>query len=285
MIRVPQLIRVALDSVTLACWDWPGEEPAVVFAHGTGFHGRCWDQLIHHLPNRRSLAIDARGHGRSGKPEPPYHLNIFGRDLAEAAAQLGISRAIGVGHSMGGHSITAAAARRPETFAALLLLDPVILNPERYSAPPPDTAGIRRRRDRWPSPEAMFANFRERPPFARWQPQVLRDYCDYALLPADGEYRLACPPHVEAAIFDGVNKPEADLHPVIPSISCPVTVLRAGASAGTFPGSRPSPTDPQLAACFPNGQDVCLPAYSHFIPMEAPELVADYISGMMAGAG
>jgi len=38
-----------------------------------------------------------------------------------------------------------------------------------------------------------------------------------------------------------------------------------------------SPTAPDLAAQFPNAIDVQLAQYSHFIPMEAPELVADYV--------
>jgi len=40
-----------------------------------------------------------------------------------------------------------------------------------------------------------------------------------------------------------------------------------------------SPTWPQLADGFPAGRDVYLPELSHFMPMQAPELVANYISG------
>ncbi|MCG8346819.1 MAG: hypothetical protein MI924_03430 [Chloroflexales bacterium] len=49
----------------------------------------------------------------------------------------------------------------------------------------------------------MFDRFVERAPFCRWDRTILRDYCQYGLLPApDGDgYVLACPPAIEAAIY------------------------------------------------------------------------------------
>jgi lipase len=273
----PKRIDIAVEGVALAIWEWPGEDPAVVFTHGTGFHGRCWDQVIRRLPGCRALAWDARGHGRSGKPDPPYHWRLFRGDLVEIATRLGITGAIGVGHSMGGHTIASAAADRPGTFSALLLVDPIILQTQRYGSGPFDASVALRRRDRWPSPQAMFESFRNRPPFDRWQPEVLRDYCDYGLLADDGEFRLACPPYIEAATFEGSVELEADLHPVLSSIHCPVTVLRAGIPTRGFLGPRAAPIDPLVADCFSKGRDVLLPGHSHFIPMEAPELVAEQI--------
>jgi len=38
-----------------------------------------------------------------------------------------------------------------------------------------------------------------------------------------------------------------------------------------------SPTWPELADQFQRGQDVLLPELSHFIPMQDPSLVADFI--------
>lgn len=279
--RTPELIRLSVDGLDLAVWDWPGEGPPLLFAHGSGFHGRCWDQVIRQLPNRRCFAPEARGHGRSAKPEPPYHWTAFGVDLARIVEQLGIHGAIGVGHAMGGHSVTAVAAGRPATFSALLLLDPTIWEPSVYGTEPLNTFVVRRRRDRWSSPDAMFDSFKWRTPFSRWQKEVLHDYCNYGLLLQDGEYLVACPPPIEASTHECAKEVEANLHPLVPSIACPVTVLRAGTSARRFFNPEPSPTDPGLAARFPNGRDVLLREQSHFIPMEVPELVAEYICGMM----
>lgn len=281
--RNPELIQIDVDNgVTLAVWDWPGEDPPLVFAHGNGFHGRCWDEVIRRLPNRRCLAVDARGHGRSSKPEPPYHWTAFAADLTQAAEKLGLQGAMGIGHSMGGHTVTSVAAQRPQTFQSLLLLDPTIWEQDIYGTKPLNTFIVRRRRDRWSSPDAMFESFSGRPPFERWNTAVLRDYCNYGLLLQDGEYWVACAPHIEASAHECAKEEEANLHPAVPSITCPVTILRAGTSARRFFNPEPSPTDPELASKFPNGQDVFLKDVSHFIPMEEPEMVAEYICGMLS---
>src|SRR5688572_14974651 len=106
-----------------------------------------------------------RGHGRSDKPEPPYDWHLFGEDVAAVAQQLGAEGWIAVGHSKGGHAVTHAAALAPGMFGALILLDPVILPPEYYGRPRTEEHYAARRRNHWPSPEAMFESFRGREPF------------------------------------------------------------------------------------------------------------------------
>jgi len=241
--RPPELTSVTAGGLSFAVWDWPGDDPALLFAHGTGFHGRCWDPVIRRFPSQRCMAIEARGHGRSSKPRPPYRWGAFGPDMLVVLGRLGVRGAIGIGHSMGGHTVTA--------------------------------ASVRRRRARFSSAEEMFEHYRHRPPFESWEREVLRDYCDFGLLSSDGEFVLACPPEVEASIYECSKEAQANLHAVIPSLMRPVTVLRAGYS-GPRTFSR-SPTDPHLASRFPYGREVLAGDHSHFIPMEAPELVADEI--------
>ncbi|HEY2014056.1 MAG TPA: alpha/beta hydrolase [Bryobacteraceae bacterium] len=275
----PTLKTIPVDGLDLAVWEWAGDGPPLLFAHATGFHGRCWDQIARRFPGRRCLAVDFRGHGRSSKPDPPYHWGPFGRDLAGTAEQLGVEGAIGIGHSMGGHSVVAAALLRPETFSALLLVDPTIFPRHYYRCPPLDASFVLRRRNYWTSPEEMFERFRNRGPFARWRPEVLRDYCTYGLLPSGSEFVLACPPAVEASIYGHSNTPESDLYDGIPSILNPVVVMRAGTAILTTEVFDPaaSPAAPDLATIFPQGRDVLLEDQDHFIPMEAPDVVAEEI--------
>jgi pimeloyl-ACP methyl ester carboxylesterase len=271
--------RISVNGIGLAVWERAGEGTPLLFAHATGFHARCWDEVIRELPGRRAIAVDMRGHGRSDKPEPPYAWATFGEDLAAVAEQLGIRGAIGIGHSMGGHSIVKAASLRPETFSKLLLVDPTIFRPEYYGKPrKTDASFVLKRRNVWKNWEEMFERFRNRPPFATWQPQVLRDYCEYGVLPRGEEFVLACPPHVEAAIYSVSTAPETDLYPVIPEIEQPVTVVRASRewSLETF-DLNASPTAPDLASKFPHGHDIALGGRNHYIPMESPELVAELI--------
>jgi lipase len=275
----PQLLTIHTPGAGLAVWDWPGDNPPLLFAHATGFHGRCWDQIVRQFPGRRCIAPDLRGHGRSSKPAPPYDWRVFGEELAAVAAQLDLKGAVGIGHSMGGHSIVVAASLRRETFASLLLVDPTIFERDYYGLPQHyDMSFIKKRRNLWQSPDEMFERFRGRFPFSGWQPEILHDYCNFGLLLRDDGYVLACPPEIEAAIYARSNAKESDLYGVIPSIAKPVTILRGG-----HPWNREqfelasSPTAPDLASKFPCARDVFLEGRSHYIPMEAPELVVEEI--------
>jgi pimeloyl-ACP methyl ester carboxylesterase len=273
--------------VRLAYFEWGiATAPAILLVHATGFHARCWDRTVAALPDGyRVIALDMRGHGRSDKVGP-YTWDTFGRDLEAFVRALELEAAIGVGHSMGGHCVASVAARCPGVFDRLLLIDPVIVDPELYLGDrlrgydSPEDHPVARRRDRWDSWEDMFERFVNRLPFSRWRPDVLEDYCRYGLLPdPSGQgWHLACPPLVEASIYLGNTK--TDIHPLLPGIDLPVVVMRARSREPSeipsmdFSGS---PTWPGLAAEFPRGRDVPLPQYSHFIPMEDPELVARFI--------
>jgi lipase len=272
----PSLRMLRANGLNLAVWEWPGEGPPLLFSHATGFHGRCWDEVIRRLPGRRAIAVELRGHGRSEKPEPPYCWLDFGVDVAEIANLLELRDAVGVGHSMGGHSMAVAAALRPQAFSSLLLVDPVIFPPEFYSLPQRDVSYVARRRNDWSSWTEMFERFRDRPPFAQWHPQVLRDYCEFGVLPENGRFVLGCPPAIEAAIYGASNAAGANPHALLGTIEQPVTVIRGGIpwSLEKFDLAA-SPCAPDLAARFRRGRDVWLEGRSHYIPMETPELVAD----------
>jgi pimeloyl-ACP methyl ester carboxylesterase len=272
----PELRKVHANGVELAVWEWPGDGAPLVFAHATGFHGRCWDEVIRRLPGRRAYALELRGHGRSAKPAPPYRWRDFGADVAEAAAVLGLRGAVGVGHSMGGHSMAVAAALRPEAFSRLLLIDPVIFRPEYYGQPQrADSGYIARRRNEWASPEEMFERFRGRPPFAQWRPEALRDYCEHGLLREGDRHVLACPPAIEASIYAASNEAGSNPYEMLGHIAQPVTVMRGGIpwNLERFDLAA-SPTAPDVASKFSNGRDVLLEGRSHYIPMEVPETVA-----------
>jgi pimeloyl-ACP methyl ester carboxylesterase len=259
-------------------WEWPGDDPPLLWAHATGFHGRVWDYLIRKFPHRRSIAVEHRGHGRSAKPAPPYHWREFATDLVAIAELLGVRDAIGIGHSMGGHAIAEAAAMRSATFAGLLLIDPTIFPPERYHQPPYDASFIRRRRNHWISTDEMFERFYNRGPFGNWKLEILRDYCDYGLResPDGNGLVLACPPDVEASVYEHSAESQADLYAIVPRIYQPVVVMRAGLPY--TPGKMalgPSPTAPDLASKFPDGRDVVLENTNHYFPMECPDLVVE----------
>jgi pimeloyl-ACP methyl ester carboxylesterase len=273
VIATPTLHFVTAGELQLAVWEWPGDSPTLLFAHATGFHGRCWDHIVRRFPARHVLALEFRGHGRSSIPTPPIPWPEFAQDVLSVARHFGLRDVIGIGHSMGGHSLVLSAILQPAIFSALVLVDPVIMPRAYYGAPAPDASYIARRRNRFASAEEMFQRFQARPPFVTWHPEALREYCDYALVPDGDAFVLACPPALEAAIYGRCNAPENDLYGALPGVMQPVAILRAGTTPKTAFDINASPTGPEAASYFPHGRDVFLPDRNHYIPMEAPELV------------
>ena len=280
--------QVLLDGLSFTYFEWPGDGPTVLLAHATGFHGRTWDAVARALPGFRVLALDLRGHGRSAKTGEPDSWEVFGIDTADFVRVLGLRGVLGVGHSMGGHSVTIAAKRQPEAFGGLLLVDPVM---PLDSRPPREGQGgasdfVRRRRNEWASPAEMVERFKDRFPYSSWQPEVLDDYARWGLLPnpAGEGFVLACSPDMEGGTYAASGNGPAMGTEVIPIIQVPVTVMRGkqpvpGVQSAPF---STSPTPPQLASLFADGEDVLLDELSHFIPMEAPGAVAEQVRALAA---
>ena len=202
--------------------------------------------------------------------------------MAAVASELNLSGAAGVGHSMGGHATTLAAALHPGAFSELLLLDPVIRPKEEYTGPRTQAQFVAKRRNRWASPQEMYARFENRQPFDSWDRRVLRDYCEYGLQQDGDGFVLACPPEIEASIYENSLAPESNIYAEIMTIRIPVHVVRAGKQLDPAQFMGTSPTAPDLASHFATGTDLCIADYSHFIPLEAPQQVAKWIAEIQA---
>lgn len=277
----------------LCYFEWGNPDgPVILLLHATGFHARCWDKVVAELPSdHRIIAVDHRGHGRSAKPETIVDWRKNASALGDLIEGLDLRDIVGAGHSMGGHCLVQLAAKMGERFKRLVLIDPVIMEPELYVDAPrpeeldPSTNPVSRRRAQWESPEQMRNRLKDHPSYAIWEPAVLEDYCEYGLLPhADGDgFDLACPPFLEASIYTGSRS--IDPYPMVDQITVPVTVLRAprGEQQATIDFTR-SPTWPGLADRFANGTDIFLPELTHFLPMQDPKRIAAYIAGLSPDA-
>lgn len=288
--ETPEEHRAQVNGVELAYFEWRrelrGREAPILLAHATGFHARVWDQMIRHLGERHVISLDQRGHGRSQKTEIT-HWKVFGRDLAAFVRKLDLRDVLGVGHSMGGHAMTEAAAAHPDHFRRLVLIDPVIASPGDYreggwmiSSLDGRMHPTAKRKNRFASIDEMFERFRNRKPYAYFDSRALRDHCEYGLLPApDGDgYVLACPPAIEASVYM-TSRTNAAVYDSIRALEIPVLILRAKGP----PRERDvmdfasSPTWPGLVHEFRDGREVHLVENTHFLPMEAPELVARHV--------
>ncbi|MEE2700767.1 MAG: alpha/beta hydrolase [Chloroflexota bacterium] len=281
---------VRANDVNHCVYEWPGEGPPIFFVHATGFHARCWDTIIHYLAGYHAYSVDLRGHGKSDKPEPPYHWRLFGEDVATVVEEMDLRNLIGVGHSMGGHSIALAAGLQPHRFAGLVLCDPSIMAPDhyqKYREPSTTEHPVAKRRNEWSSAQEMYERFLNRSPFNTWRPEMLWDYCKHGLLPAtNGEgFVLACPPRIEAAMYGSGD--HGDIFQALKNITFPVHVLRAKerTASDTADEFRASVTWPGLADHLVKGKDYSMPKLSHFVPQEVPDVVAWHIQQLVKMAG
>jgi pimeloyl-ACP methyl ester carboxylesterase len=290
----PKLHHVHANGLTLACFEWRaslrGAAPTIWMVHATGFHARVWDQVIHQLPGRHVMAMDQRGHGRSGGADFQSWAD-FGRDQAALAAALGLQGAVGVGHSMGAHALVRAAAFEPGRFRQLVLVDPVIRSPAEYHQPLPPPGTLHpsaQRKNRFDSAQQMFERFADRPPYSVFDTRSLHDYCQHGLKPADdGQgFQLACAPGFEGRVYPGALT-DPGIYASIRALQIPVLVVRARPQD---PAIKPwdalgTPTWPPLAQEFRFGRDLQLLDKTHMLPMEDPALVARLIDDAMAQVG
>jgi 3-oxoadipate enol-lactonase len=74
----------------------------LVLLHGLSDDARLWTPLLPYFSETcRTIALDLRGHGRSGKPDMPYSIQRFSTDLYEVLRELRIARTHLLGLSLG----------------------------------------------------------------------------------------------------------------------------------------------------------------------------------------
>jgi len=276
--------------VELAVLDWGGDGPLALLQHANGFCAALWAPVAEGLrAHFRVMALDARGHGDSSKPEgaAAYRWPEFGRDLAALAQELARETgpvALGVGHSFGGTAMLLAALERPDLFARLLLVDPVVF-PRRAGESDADRAAgaremaeaARRRRHVFPDRASARERWSGRDTFAGWRPRAFELYLAEGLQGrADGGVELKCPGEVEAAVFE--NGGSVDVFAEAQRLSVPVLVLWA--RRGNFPRAH-------FEALVRGMPDAVLRDVDsgHFPPMEDPEAVVREALGFSAPPG
>lgn len=122
MTGVPWTLRSS-DGVDLEIVEFGGSGRPVVLLHGLMGRATTWWPVARELTGHgRVLGPDARGHGRSGRPDDDaWSPERMALDVVELLETVG--GAALVGHSMGGLSALLAAARRPDLVAAVVVED------------------------------------------------------------------------------------------------------------------------------------------------------------------
>ncbi|MCA9674456.1 MAG: alpha/beta hydrolase [Kofleriaceae bacterium] len=103
----------------------PAGAPTLVWLHGLGESGRCFEAVAGHpaLDATTALIPDLPGYGRSAWPASPLGLEVVADLLAVWLRGRGGARPIVVGHSMGGVLAVLLAERHPDVVAQVVDVD------------------------------------------------------------------------------------------------------------------------------------------------------------------
>lgn len=218
------------------------EGTTIHFLSGNGFCGGVyWPMLKQLLPDYGLFTHDIEGQGDSDAPDQFSGVRAIIQRIPQVMADQKVlpGNLIGIGHSFGGALTLRVAAENPGLFKALVLLDPIVL-------PPPAFAGLkfmsligrhplsqptRRRRDTWPSRQAVVDSLRGRGAFKNWTEEALQCFAQYAIRDVAGECKLACPKEIEAQIFENPVYP----WPAFRKVKVPILFLRGATSYDFFP--------------------------------------------------
>lgn len=260
-------------SVQIATYDFGGTGQDVLFAHATGFCGAIWAPMFEQLTGVRGVAYDTRGHGHSELPDS-LDWTLTADDVLAVIDHYGLVKPVGVGHSMGGASLAMAELKRPGTFSALWLFEPIILPGEDHERQPrenPLSEGARRRRPRFDSFQAAFDNYASKPPLNAFDPNVLAHYVSYGFAPTEtGDVHLRCLPETEATTFtlgashDTFNRAR--------EITCHVDIV-----CGAEDAYGPASIAPDQAKQFAHSTLQQYDKLSHFGPLQDPHVLAESV--------
>jgi len=101
-----------------------GEGPPIVLILGFGAALDWWDAIAPQLArNHRVIRLDLIGHGGTEAPGSGYAIERQASLVKAVLDKLGVTRAVIVGHSMGGEVATAFAVANPQSVERLVLID------------------------------------------------------------------------------------------------------------------------------------------------------------------
>jgi pimeloyl-ACP methyl ester carboxylesterase len=246
-----------------------GRGPYVTLLHGVGSHLQAWDGVVATLRDEFTLIrYDLRGHGNSGKPPGPYHLDDYVADLAAVLDAQSVARTALVGFSFGGMIVQAFAARYPERVDTLAIVSAVAgRTPEQRAAVlkraaelaaggPTLTVGAAV--ERWFTPE-----FRER------HPDVIQRQVQRVLGNDPAGYAAAYRVFAESDVLDELSR-----------ITCPTLVMTGEHDTGSTPAMARA-----MHERIRGSRLVILPRYRHSLLIEATADVVRELRAFLVHGG
>ena len=269
-----------------------GKGPALHFSHANGFPPGAYSQLLEEFCPEFSLWVS---HHRplwdEAAPETLHSWEVMADDLVVELQRLD-EPVVGIGHSMGAAVQMMAAMKRPDLFAGLVLIEPVLIK-RRYLAilslinrvNPAIFPLVRRTLQRtslWPDVNQAFRHFRRKRVFSRISDDVLWDYVNHGTRTSDqlgeelrdgsSQVELVYGKDWEARVYTQVP----DMWGVLTSLDLPVL------------GFRGNKTDTLLRSAWrswqkkaPGHTHIEFDGLGHLLPFEEPQHVAGEIKGWL----
>ena len=282
----------------------PDDAPVtVVFSHGYTLSQDVWHYQRQALAGTRLVFWDQRGHGRSGRGDPEHStIEQTGADLGAvlAATMPAGGRVVLVGHSMGGMTIMALAARQPGLFGAappggLAVAGTVLIGTAASGIDPSRwMPGPLRLVARQATPVVLRGVSRGRPgAVIEWGRHAAGDvaflstrymaFGDAGVSPAVVDFleRIirATPVDVVAEFYLALMA--HDQEAALATLGAvPATVI-AGDRDRLIPVRRAG----DLAARIPGAELILVPGAGHLVILERPEVVNEAITSLLASVG
>ena len=270
---------------SVPCLELGGEGECLFFAHANGYPPLSYHSLLE--PLTKSHQVIAGLH-RPLWPEPdsPKSLRtwrVFGTDLESLLASRG-QAVFGMGHSMGTAALISAAARRPELFKGLILIEPVLVPASYCWSLQMFKPLVRRtlplvrrtlvRQQEWPDRQQAFDHFRPKVVFKRISDEVLWDYVNYGLAELDnGRVGLAFSREWEAACYLSVQ----NIWPLLDKLNVPILAIRAERSNVITQSSWQRWRDK-----YPQHRYEEIAGTGHLVPLERPHDILQLVSSWLA---
>jgi len=173
-------IPVRGGELTVGQWGALGAGPPVLAIHGITANHLAWGMIAPLVPGP-VVAPDLRGRGGSGSLPGPYGMTAHADDCVAVLDELGVDRAVVVGHSMGGFVASVLAHRHPDRVARLVLVDGgAPLPPTKTDIETALGPAVARLSMRFASHDEYRDFWRQHPSFATWNP-FIESYVDYDL--------------------------------------------------------------------------------------------------------
>ena len=260
--RAPEERTFVAGAVKIHYIDAPGAagQPALVMLHGLSANANCFSGLMAAglRGAHRVVAPDLRGRGRTDKPATGYTMADHAGDVLALMDEVGLDRAVLVGHSFGAYVAIYLAAKFPSRVERLIVLDAAItLNPRVGELLKPSLDRLTRIA---PSVDAYLAEARSAPHLAGFWDDAIEGYFRAEIQEnADGTAQAATSSNAIGLAMHGlVGEPWLDL---VRSVRQPTLLLNAVGAYG--PPGTPALVEPEYAkataSAFQNVRYVVVP--------------------------